>query len=62
MKSGLPRHMQEIIEAKVCLTGELPNLFVKHLLGMGRSSYSKKYRQKNESLLQVCKIELRHSM
>jgi len=38
--------MQEIIEAKVCLTGELPSLFVKHLPGMGKISYAKKRRVK----------------
>jgi len=51
VKSGLPRDMQEIIEARVHLAGELPSLFVKHLPGMGKSSYAKKHRAKR---MQVC--------
>jgi len=46
IKFGLLRDMQEIIEAKMHLVGELPSSFVKHLLGMGKSSYSKKRKAK----------------
>jgi len=51
INSRLPRDMQEIIEAKVRLVGELLSSFVKHLPGMGKSSYSKKHRVKR---IQVC--------
>jgi len=51
INSGLPRDIQEIIEAKVRLPSELSNSVVKHLPGMGKSSYSKKHRVKR---MQVC--------
>jgi len=50
-KYGLPGDMQEIIEVRLCLADELPSLFVKHLLGMGKSSYSKKHKTKK---MKVC--------
>jgi len=43
--------MQEIIEARVRLAGELPSSFVKHLSGMEKNSYAKKRRAKR---MQVC--------
>jgi len=51
IKSGLPRDLQEVIEAMVRLAGELLSSFVKHLPSMGRSSYAKKRRAKR---MQVC--------
>jgi len=46
IKSGLPRDLQEIIKARVRLAGELSSSFVKHLPGIGRTSYAKKCRAK----------------
>jgi len=51
IKSGLPRDLQELIEVRVRLAGELPSSFVRHLPGMGKSSYAKKRRAKR---MQVC--------
>jgi len=51
INSGLPRDIQEIIEARVRLASELLSSFVTHLLGMGKSSFSKKHRVKR---MQVC--------
>jgi len=44
IKSGLPRDLQEIIEARVRLAGELPSSFIKYLPSMGKSFYAKKRR------------------
>jgi len=54
IKSGLSRDMHEIIEAKACLASELPSLFIKHLLDMGKSSYAKKCRVKRMKVCYKC--------
>jgi len=51
IKSGLSRDMQEIIEARVRLAGELSSSFLKHLSGMRKNSYAKKRKVKR---MQVC--------
>jgi len=54
IKSGLPRDLQEIIEVRVHLAGKLSSSFVKHLLGMGKSSYAKKRRAKKMQVYYKC--------
>jgi len=54
IKSRLPRDLQEIIVARVHLVSELPSLFVKHLPGMEKSSYSKKRRAKRIKVCHKC--------
>ena len=49
---GVPENVRWIIEAKVRLLGELSDLSVKHMPGMGRSSYAKKRRADR---MKVCK-------
>ena len=49
---GVPEDVRWIIEAKVRLLSELPDLSVKHMPGMGRSSYAKKRRANR---MKVCK-------
>ena len=51
-RMGVPEDVRWTIEAKVRLLGELPDLSVKHMPGMGRSSYAKKRRADR---MRVCK-------
>jgi len=43
----------------VRLAGELPSSFVKHLPGMGKSSYAKKYRAKRMQVCHKCVAEMK---
>ena len=47
-------NMRWIIEAKVRLVGEIHESFVKSMLGIGRSSYSKKRRAKRMGFCHKC--------
>ncbi len=51
MHKGIPEDVRWLIEAKVRLAGEIPEAFVSHMPGIGRSSYAKKRRAKR---LRVC--------
>jgi len=51
---GLPEDVRWIIEAKVRLAGEFHNSVIKHLPGMGRSSYAKKRRAKRMGVCHKC--------
>ena len=51
---GIPEHLRCIIEAKVRLTGEFNDSFIKRLQGLGRSSYSKKMRAKRMRVCHKC--------
>jgi len=51
---GLPEDVRWIIEAKVRLAGEFQDFLVKHMPGMGKSSYSKKRRAKRMGVCHKC--------
>ena len=51
---NFPEDIRWLIEAKVRLSGEINESFVKHMPGMGRSSYSKKRRAKRMRVCHKC--------
>ena len=54
IRLGFPEDVRWIIEAKVRLAGEFQDFLVKHIPGMGKSSYSKKMRAKRLGVCHKC--------
>ena len=51
---GLPEDLCWVIEGKVRLAGEFQDLLIKHMPGMGRSSFSKKRRANKLGVYHKC--------
>ena len=51
---GLPEDVRWIIEAKLCITGEIPESLIEPMPRMGRSFYSKKRRAKRMNVCHKC--------